>query len=84
MLSSVCANGATTVSRHAKSRTVGACGRSLKKVLTERMGNRPLADEWVVLDEVLATHRPSGFFMSEAYAKKLVYKMLKQPIKTDL
>jgi len=58
--------------------------QELEKVLTERMGNRPLSDEWVVLDEVLATHRPSGFFMSEAYAKKLVYKMLKQPIKTDL
>jgi len=57
--------------------------QELDGALRKRMEARPASDEWVVLDEVLATYRPSGFFITEAYAKRLVYKMMNKRINLD-
>jgi len=49
----------------------------IEKALRQRMRNAPGEDPWIALDHVLTHHHPSGFFISEEYARKLVYRMVR-------
>lgn len=50
----------------------------IERGLRERLREKPREDAWVALDHVLTETRPSGFFLTEEYALKLVYNMLQQ------
>ena len=47
------------------------------RALNARLREHPGEDPWVALDHVLANHRPSGFFITEEYARKLIYRMMR-------
>lgn len=50
------------------------------QALKARLMARPDEEPWVALDHVLANHRPSGFFITEEYARKLVYRMMRKKL----
>lgn len=47
----------------------------IEAALRLRMEEHPREDAWEALDYVLECHHPSGFFITEEYAVKLVYRM---------
>lgn len=49
----------------------------IEGALRQRMRQAPREQPWEALDHVLAHHRPSGFFITEDYARKLVYRMMR-------
>ena len=49
----------------------------IESALKTRIAQHTGEDAWVALDHVLAHHRPSGFFITEEYARKLVYRMMR-------
>lgn len=52
----------------------------IETALKNRMADRPGEEAWVALDHVLTNHRPSGFFITEEYARKLVYRMMRRKL----
>lgn len=50
----------------------------ISEAMQTRMAHCPSEEAWVALDYVLACHRPSGFFITEEYARKLVYRMMRK------
>lgn len=50
----------------------------IENALQQRLRQAPKEHPWEALDHVLAHHRPSGFFITEEYARKLVYRMMAQ------
>jgi len=46
----------------------------IEQALEARRKKHPHEDEWWALDHVLECHRPSGFFLTEDYARRLVYR----------
>ena len=49
----------------------------IETALRNRLAHHPSEEPWVALDHVLANHRPSGFFITEEYARKLVYRLMR-------
>ncbi len=50
----------------------------IERRLLERLREKPREDAWVALDHVLSETRASSFFLTEEYARRLVYGMLQQ------
>ena len=48
----------------------------IEQALRKRLEERPGESEWWALDHVLAHHRPSGFFITEEYARRLAYRAI--------
>lgn len=49
----------------------------IEAALRQRQQQAPREHPWEALDHVLTHHHPSGFFITEEYARKLVYRMMK-------
>ena len=49
----------------------------IEAALDRRMREAPRESRWEALDYVLTRHSPSGFFISEPYAMRLVYRQIK-------
>jgi hypothetical protein len=50
----------------------------LGEALHRRRSSHPHEDAWISLDYVLSCYHPSGFFLTEPYAMRLVYRMMKK------
>jgi hypothetical protein len=57
-----------------------AMWEEMEREVQRRMALHPDEDEWVALDYVLTCYRPSRFFISEDYAKKLMGRITRQRI----
>lgn len=49
----------------------------IEQALASRLKEKPNEDEWWALDYVLAHHHPSSFFLTEEYARRLVYRQMR-------
>lgn len=50
----------------------------IEEALRQRIAGHPREGAWEALDYVLTCHRPSGFFLTEEYAIKLAYRMMRK------
>lgn len=60
-----------------------AMWNEIERALDQRLSERKDEEPWVALDYVLAHHRPSRFFISEAYAIKLVMRLEREQKTTN-
>lgn len=50
----------------------------IEEALATRQRHMPRESRWEALDYVLNCHSPSGFFISEPYARRLVYREIRR------